>query len=139
MRGAGCGVRGLSVFSYRGSPLPSSLFPLPTSDFPLPTSDFPLPTSDFPLPTSVSGLVTGQWALGSGRLTVRFWRIVFAFRLAALGGRCMTFNAERGLCLSASMGGRAGHCWLSAAAGELLAIEVPAAFLLFAQPSRWVV
>jgi hypothetical protein len=51
----------------------------------------------------------------------------------------MTFNAERGLCLSASMGGRAGHCWLSAAAGELLAIEVPAAFLLFAQPSRWVV
>ena len=63
---AGSVVRGLSVFSYRGSPLPSSLFPLPSRH---------------------CSLGTGYWALGTGRWALGVGHRVFDARLSALSFR----------------------------------------------------
>ena len=56
---AGSVVRGLSVFSYRGSPLPSSL----------------------------TGLISDHWALGTGRWVLGVGHRVFDARLSALSFR----------------------------------------------------
>ena len=93
-RGSGGGAWGLSVFAYRGSPLPSSVFPLTSSGLPLPFRDWSLVVGHWSLGTGQWELGSGNWAVGTGQWAFNGRILAYGFRLSTCRSRHLTFDFQ---------------------------------------------